>query len=273
MATTRELLEQRYGNAHDVPARDALKPVLETILAHRSVRAFLPEALEAGTLELLIAAAQSAPSSSNLQIWSVVSVEDSARRERLAGLVGNQQHVRDAPLFLAFLADTSRLQQVASDHAIPSDGLNYLDTFLMAAVDAALAAQTALIAAESLGLGTVYIGALRNKPEEVARELGLRPGVTPMFGLVIGKPDPARPSAIKPRLPQRAVAFREQYEGHELGQHVERYDQLMAAFYASQKLDQSSWSKHSSERVRGPERLNGRHRLREALAALGFPLL
>ncbi|HEY6877949.1 MAG TPA: NADPH-dependent oxidoreductase [Polyangiales bacterium] len=273
MPTTRELLDLRYGSAHDLPARDALNPVLETILTHRSVRAFLPDALEPGTLELLIAAAQSAPSSSNLQLWSVVAVEDRERKERVAKLVGNQQHVREAPLFLAFLADTSRLAEVAAQQSIPSDGLPYLDTFLMGAIDAALAAQTAVIAAESLGLGTVYIGALRNQPEQVAAELGLRPGVSPIFGLVVGKPDPARPTAIKPRLPQRAVAFREQYASHDLGREVARYDEVMRAFYAAQKLDQPSWSKHASERVRSPERLNGRHRLREALAALGFPLL
>jgi nitroreductase len=273
MSKTRALLEQRYGAAHDVPAHDVLTPAIETILSHRSVRAFLPDALEPGTLELLIAAAQSAPSSSNLQIWSAVAVEDRARKERIAALVGNQQHVREAPLFLAFLADTSRLADAASRQGIPSDGLQYLDTFLMGAIDAALAAQSALIAAESLGLGTVYIGALRNKPEEVARELGLREGVSPLFGLVVGKPDPARPAAVKPRLPQRAVVFREQYAGHDLAGDIARYDDVMRAFYAAQKLDQPHWSKHSSERVRGPERLNGRHRLREALSALGFPLL
>lgn len=272
MATTRELLDQRYGPAHDVSARDALNPALETILSHRSVRAFLPDALPAATLELLVAAAQSAPSSSNLQVWSLVAVEDRARKERLAALAGNQQHIRDVPLLLVFLADLSRHAQVAAGRAAPSEGLNYLDTFLMGAIDAALAAQSALIAAESLGLGTVFIGALRNKPEEVARELGLRSGVSPMFGMCVGKPDPARPAAVKPRLPQRAVAFREQYGVHDLAREVARYDQVMAGFYAEQKLDQPSWSQHVSERLRSPERLNGRHRLREALAALGFPL-
>ena len=272
MATTRELLDQRYGPAHDVRARDALNPVLETLLAHRSVRSFLPDALPAGTLELLIAAAQSAPSSSNLQVWSVIAVEDRARKDRLAALAGDQQHIRDVPLLLVFLADTARHAQVAEERATPSEGLSYLDTFLMGAIDAALAAQNALVAAESLSLGTVYIGALRNKPEEVARELGLRPGVSPMFGLCVGRPDPARPAAVKPRLPQRAVAFREQYGAHDLTREVSRYDQVMARFYAEQKLDQPSWSQHVSERLRTAERLNGRHRLREALATLGFPL-
>jgi nitroreductase len=272
MPRIRELLEQRYGEAHDLRVRDVLTPAIETILSHRSVRAFLPDPLEPGTLELLIAAAQSAPSSSNLQIWSAVAVQEPARKQRIAALANDQQHIRDAPLFLAFLADTSRLADVAERRGVPSEGLPYLDTFLMGAIDAALAAQSALIAAESLGLGTVYIGALRNKPEQVARELGLRAGVAPLFGLVVGKPDPARPAAVKPRLPQRAVVFHEQYGSRDLSADVSRYDALLQAFFAAQKLDHPAWSQQASERMRSPERLNGRHRLREALAALGLPL-
>src|SRR5689334_10076369 len=86
--------------------------VLETILNHRSVRAFLPRALPEGTLELLIAAAQSASTSSNLQFWSVVAVQEPARRSRLAELAGQQQFIRDAPLLLVWLADMARLDRL-----------------------------------------------------------------------------------------------------------------------------------------------------------------
>jgi nitroreductase len=270
MSTIRQLLEQRYGKAHDVAARDALNPVLETILGHRSVRAYLSDALEPGTVELLSAAAQSAPSSSNLQVWSAVAVQDPARKERLAALAGGQRHIREAPLLFVFLADNRRLEVAAAREQLPSEGLNYLDTFLMGAIDAALAAQSALIAAESLGLGTVYIGALRNEPEEVAKELSLPPHVFPLFGLVVGKPDPALPAAVKPRLAQRAVVFAEQYDGSQVEREIDHYDAVMTDFYASQKLDNPRWSRHSAERVKGPESLRGRDRLRAALAQLGF---
>ena len=89
--------------------------VLETILDHRSVRAFLPRALPEGTLELLIAASQSASSSSNLQFWSVVAVQESERKSRLAELAGQQQFIRDAPLLLVWLADLSRLGRIAAE--------------------------------------------------------------------------------------------------------------------------------------------------------------
>jgi hypothetical protein len=90
--------------------------VLETILNHRSVRGFLPRALPVGTLELLIAAAQSASTSSNLQFWSVVAIEETDRKSRLAELAGQQQFIRDAPLLLVWLADLSRLDRIAAEH-------------------------------------------------------------------------------------------------------------------------------------------------------------
>jgi nitroreductase len=274
MTNVSQLIEQRYGQPHEHGLAElTLNPVLQTLLEHRSVRGFLPDALPDGTLELLIAAAQSAPSSSNLQVWSAVSVEDPARKARLAVFAGDQLHIREAPLLLVFLADTSRLAQIAERVGVPAEGLRYLDTFLMATIDAALAAQNAVTAAESLGLGTVYIGALRNRPEAVAAELHLGPGVFPLFGLCVGKPDPARPTSIKPRLTQAAVLHREQYSAAPSEREVQRYDDVMAQFYAAQKLPNPRWSVHSHERLRSPENLRGRDRLRQALHGSGFELL
>ena len=135
---------------------------------------------------------------------------------------------------------------------------------------AALAAQNAVTAAESLGLGTVYIGAIRNRPEEVAAELGLQAGAFAVFGLCVGYPDAARPSSIKPRLPQAAVLSHEQHRP--AAEAVARYDATMQRFYASQGLPVVQWSAHSLARLRGPADLKGRHRLREALRQHGFEL-
>lgn len=269
-----ELLKARYGDGQQAPAIDTLNPVLETLFSHRSVRAFRPGPLPADTLDVLVAAAQSAPSSSNLQVWSAIAVEDAQGRERLSALVGNQKHVREAPLFLAWLVDLSRLQRLAAERGRQLDGAEYLDTFLMGVIDAALAAQNAVTAAESLGLGTVYIGALRNQPEAVAAELGIAPGagVYPVFGLVIGHPDPQRPAAVKPRLPQSSVLYRERYAPAPVEDEVAGYDEAMRAFYASQGLPVATWSEHSLARLKSADELKGRHRLKEALAGLGFPL-
>jgi nitroreductase len=275
MTSTSDLLRARYANKYEESGLSALassNAVLDTLFAHRSVRAFRPEPLPPQTLEVLVAAGQSAASSSNLQVWSVVAVEDAARKERLALLAGGQQQIREAPLFLAFLVDLSRLQRLGEHTHRPVEGLHYLDTFLMGVIDAALAAQNAVTAAESLGLGTVYIGALRNHPEEVTAELALGSGVFAVFGLCVGWPDPSRPASIKPRLPQRSVLYREQYAAHAIEQDVSSYDAAMREFYAAQSLPQASWVDHSLQRLRSAADLRKRDRLLEALRGLGFQL-
>lgn len=259
----------RYG-VDAIQALPDFNPTLSLLLRHHSVRSYLPDALKPGTLELLIAAGQSAPSSSNLQVWSVIAVEDSARKSRLATLAGNQRHIEEAPLLLLFLADLARVRALSQQRGIPAEGIDYLDTYLMAVIDATLAAQNVVTAAESLGLGSVYIGALRNKPEQVSAEVGLPPGVFPVFGLVLGYPDPAKPGAVKPRLSQSAVLHRERYQlAHQLDE-VARYDTIMNQFYADQQLPQTEWTTHSLNRLRDAAALRGRDRLAEAIANQGI---
>jgi len=266
-------VRQRYRR-DDAPEPVAWNDTLQILLDHRSTRAFLPDPLPAGTVETLVAAAQSAPTSSNLQVWSVVAVEDPARKARLAALAGNQKHIIEAPLFLVWLIDFDRLTQLSHVDGVTSEALDYTETFLLGAVDATLAAQNAVVALESLGLGAVYIGGIRNKPEAVAAELGLPPKVFALFGLAVGKPDPDRPTAVKPRLPQSSVLFREQY-GWTDAQRVaaESYDPRIRAFQREQGMAERDWTEQARERTRGPHTMAGRHVLRDVLERLGFALL
>ncbi len=262
----------RYGQAA-LPAAEALNPFIEQLLTHRSVRAFLPDPVSEAQLAAIVAAAQSAASSSNLNLWSVVAVRDADMRAQLAECAGGQAHVREAPLQLVWLADLARLRRVAAQLERPSAGLDYTELFLTAVIDTALAAQNAAAAAESLGLGTVYIGGMRNRPEEVARLLALPPEVFAVFGMCVGTPDPAQPAAVKPRPPQRVVLHHERYALDHQDEGIEAYNQAMARFYAEQKMNaHGTWTVHSAKRIAGPESLSGRERLVEALHALGFPL-
>lgn len=261
----------RYG-AGSAPAAAPRNAVLETLLAHRSVRAFLPDPVAPETLHALVAAAQSAATSSNLQTWSVVAVTDQPRKDRLAALAGNQRHIREAPLFLVWLADLSRLAGLAEAHATPAEGIHYLEMLLVGVVDASLASQNAVVALESLGLGAVYIGGIRNHPEQVAAELALPPLVFPVFGLCVGTPDPARPARIKPRLPQPAILHHEQYAASPQPAAIAAYVDQLHAFQAAENLPMEDWAERCLARVRTPQSLTGRERMREALANLGFAL-
>jgi nitroreductase len=270
--TTADLLSARYG-AVDPPQPGPSNDVIRTLLNHRSVRAFLPDRrLPPGTLETLIAAASSASTSSNLQTWSVVAVEEPERKARLSVLAANQKFIRDAPLLLVWLADLSRLDRVGKAHGKEMEGIHYLEAFILGLVDAALAAQNAVTAAESLGLGCVYIGAMRNKPAEVAAELGLPPNVMAVFGLSVGYPDPAVRTEIKPRLPLGLVLHRETYGAPAEAEDVARYDAALAEFSRRNGMGDTAWTPRVLTRIGTTKGLTGRDKMREVLTAMGFGL-
>lgn len=250
MSTTLSaLLSARYGK--NLPNLDfELNSTLETLLSHKSIRHYLDKPLPDGTLELMIAAAQSAASSSNLQLWSVVAITNPERKQRLSELSNNQFQIPQAPLFLVWLADVARLENIMKVDNLDPQGLYQLDLFLIAIIDAALAAQNAVIAAESQGLGTVYIGALRNNVTRVCEELQLPEGVFPVFGLCVGYANPEKQIAVKPRLPQEAVLHKEVYQANSQTAAVDSYNNVMREFYEQNKMNvQGNWANHCSERI------------------------
>ncbi len=263
-------LFERYREPRDAPA--FWNETLDGLISHRSVRAYLPDPVPAGTVELLVAAAQSAASSSNLQPWSVIAVEDPARKARLAALAGNQKQILDAPLFLLWIVDHHRLTSIGEAIGTPANALHFLESFLLGAVDTSLAAQNAVVALESIGLGSCYIGGIRNKPAEVAAELGLPPQSFALFGLTVGYPDPELPAAVKPRLPQEAVLFRERYGAAASPPAIAGYDRRLRSFQREQHLPERDWSDQATQRVRGAESIAGRDALRAVLRGLGFRL-
>lgn len=270
-ANLKTLLDERYGN--NPPNLHIVNETIANLLNHRSVRAYSSQPLPPETLETLVAAAQSAATSSNLQVWSLVAVQDQGRKDRLAALAGNQAHISACPLFLVWIADLSRLQTLGDKNQKAYDGLNYFEMMMVATIDSALAAQNAAVAAESLGLGTVYIGGIRNKPEEVAKELGLPPRSFATFGMCVGYPDPAQPTGIKPRLPQASVLHHEQYDASIHAKIIDDYNASMNTFSVEQGMKTShSWELQSLHRVRGPESLSGRDRLVTALHNLGLEM-
>lgn len=256
------------AGATDKPWNDTIA----TLLAHRTVRAFTADPLPAGTLEMLVAAAQSAPSSSNGQAWSVVAVKDEARKAALSQVAGGQAHVRTAPLVLVWIADLARTDRTAAARGLTLEGPDFTETFLVASLDAAFAAQNALVAAESLGLGTCYIGALRNDPQKVAEILGLPPRCYGVFGLVVGWPDPERPAAVKPRLPQESVLHMETYSHAGEAEALARYDRHTLDFKREQKQDDMPWTDQTLARLATVAALKGRDALRQTLERLGFPM-
>jgi len=258
----------RYG---DSAARlEVSSDVLTLQLAHRSVRRFADGDVSEAQLAALVAAAQSAPTSSNLQPWSVVVVRDPARKSRLARLAGGQEFIDQAPVLLVWIADLSRARRIAERAGASVDAADYLETTIIGFVDTALAAQNAVVAAESLGLGSVFVGAIRNHPHDVAAELGLPPSAVAAFGLAVGVPDPTEDAGVKPRLPQGAVMHRETYDAAAADSHLPLYDERLAEYNRRHGLA-GGWTERVLVRLGGVWSMDGRHVLRETLERLGLP--
>jgi hypothetical protein len=181
--------------------------------------------------------------------------------------------VLECPLFLAWIADLHRPAHVAESRGVPGEGLEFLEMFVMAVVDATLAAQNAVVAAEAIGLGTVYIGGLRSHSERVAEVLGLPQMSFAVFGLCVGWPNRSA-EAVKPRLPQGVVLHRERYAlASRATDAIGNYDATMDDFYARTGMGVAGgWSLHSAQRFSSAAALRGRDRLSAALRLLGFGL-
>lgn len=182
-----------------------MTPTIELLCSHRSVRAFTDREVSDETRQAIIAAAQSASTSSFLQCSSIVRITDRAMREKLVELTGGQEWVGSAPEFWVFCADFNRHQQI-----VPDAQLGRAEQLLLGCVDTALMAQNAMVAAESLDLGGVFIGGIRNNIAEVTTLLGLPKFVLPLFGFCLGHPE-TRPD-VKPRMPHAMLVHENRYQ-------------------------------------------------------------
>jgi nitroreductase len=264
-----ELFAARYGATNAPTATIELPEAVELILRHRTVRQFTDQPVSDDHLTALIAAAQSAPSSSNQQAYSIIEVRDELRKERLRDVGRGSAFLTEAPVILLFVADWARHSQIAMWAGEPSVTQGYLESTLVGAIDAALAAQNLVTAASALGMGTCYLGSLRNEPDFMAEEFGLPDGAVILFGLALGWPDPTEPAGIKPRLPQKAVWHAERYRATEL-EDIEAYSRALADYYAPQ-IRPHTWVEFAISRMKDLTGLKGRERMREAFARRGLP--
>lgn len=238
--------------------------------SHRSIRKFTEQPIKRDELKEIIASAQMASTSSHVQAYSIIGVTDQELKKKLAELAGGQEYVESCAHFLVFCADLHRLEQIAKiEGEDVNESLKYTEMFMVATIDAALAAQNAAVAAESLGLGMVYIGGLRNHPDQVSELLRLPDKVYPVFGMCLGYPD--QEVETKPRLPQQAVYFENEYPDFSMIEaYIHEYDQTMKQYYIDRTKGKRSdtWSQMMATMLKIPRRTH----IKSFLLDQGFPL-
>ncbi len=220
-----------------------MNETIERLKQHRSIRKFTDKPVSTEHLQAILQAAQCAATSSHIQAYTIIQVNDSDVRHQIAALAGNQLYVAQSPLFLVFCADMHRLALAADMGGQPLEG-GYMEQLLLATIDTALAAQNAMIAAESLGMGGVYIGGIRNDPRQVCELLDLPPNVYPVFGMCLGFP--AQHPETKPRLPLDIIFKQDRYDDSQDQARLADYDRRVSAYYTQRTRGKitDNWTRH-----------------------------
>ena len=214
-------LRARFGEEVPIPEDAAASPTLAGIARHRTIRAFAARPVGPELVRLLAAVALSAPTKSDLQQCDIVIVQDAAKRAALAALLPDNPWAAKAPAFAVFCGNNRRQRRLHElrGHAFAND---HLDAFFNAAVDAGIVLATFVAAAESVGLGTCPISAIRNHPDDVAAVLALPRFVFPVAGLCIGWPRHA--GTLSPRLRLGATVHIDAHDDAALDADIAEYD-------------------------------------------------
>jgi FMN reductase (NADPH) len=236
-----------------------MNSTIETLMAHRSIRKFEEKALTDEQIKTIVECAQAASTSSFIQAYSIIGVKNKEKKKRLAELAGSQPYVEANGHFFIFCADLHRHNLIGElEAADVTDSIESTEKFMVAVIDAALAAQNASVAAESMGLGICYIGGIRNNLEEVTELLNLPSNTIPLFGLSVGYP--AQQTDIKPRLPFEHIYHEEEYQQDisAYKSQLDQYNKEISAYYhartAGRRAD--TWTNQMAAMLREPKRMN-----------------
>lgn len=230
-----------------------MNQVINLLKSHRSIREFSDRPVPQALIDELVRVGQCASTSSFIQGCTVIQINNAGDRQKLAGYAGDQPYVARAPVFLVFCADMQRHRLACEMHATTMLS-GYTEQFITATVDCALFAQNLFVAAESLGLGGVFIGGIRNQIAAVAALLDLPDLVYPVFGMCLGYPDQAPLS--RPRLPLPVVLKQDRYDDSGDRERIAEYDQSVRDYYMNRTggRKDTAWSEQISDMLRRESR-------------------
>lgn len=164
--------------------------MLKFLNNRRTIRKYKEQDVDNSLIERLLEAAGRASTTGNMQLYSVVVTKDEAKKAELAPTHFNQPTFKNAPVVLTFCADYNRFNKWCEENeAVP--GYDNFLSFLTAAIDTLLVAQTFCIAAESEGLGICYLGTTTYNADKISDILNLPDYVVPVTTITLGYPDEA----------------------------------------------------------------------------------
>ena len=189
------------------PMTNTIKELFE----RKSVRVFTEKAIAPEIKTGILLAAAQAPTAGNQQLYTILDITDQSLKDQLAESCDHQPFIAKAPMVLIFCADCQKWYDAfASQQCAPrKPGAG---DFMLAVSDAVIAAQNAVCAAESLGIGSCYIGDIMEQCEFHRRLLNLPPYVFPAAMLVFGYPVQQQKDRKKPeRCEQKYIVHENRY--------------------------------------------------------------
>lgn len=242
-----------------------MNETLKAIANHRSSRSYTDEPVDDAVLDELIATCHRAPTSGNTQHVSLMVIKDAATRAKIAELAGGQPWIAKAPVFILILVDHYKTAQAMELQDRPHVIQEHVEGTISAVTDGGILLGQLMIAAQSLGLGIVPIGAVRNNADAMIDLLGLPPLVFPLVGMCLGHIK--NPSQQRPRLPLETFRFNERYGNPDMHDAIGAYDQTLLAHWQNVgRPEGQAWS----ESIKGYSDHNYRPHLIEALLRQGF---
>ena len=206
-----------------------MNKTIETMLNHKSIRKFKNRKIEKSIVEKLVDVARHTSSSSFMQSYSIISVNNEQKKQAIAD-ISNQQYIADSGHLFIMVVDQNRNMRIAKENKQDTEVLGSFDRFFIGASDALLASQNILLATESLGLGGVLLGSILNDVPKLIDILELPDFVFPVLGIAIGYPD--QEPQHKPRLPKTVMHFEDTYKVQEdINKTLEVYDEVVSQYY------------------------------------------
>ena len=191
-------------------------------LAHRTIRAYKERPLTEAEIETLMEVARHTATASYLQGYTVLHITDPQVREKIYAASGQPYVGGTKGDMFIFVVDLYRNSRIRAEQGVSSEALSSMNLFLTGAEDALLAAQNVVVAAESMGLGTVYLGSILADPRLVVDALELSELTFPILGLLVGHSD--QEPGQKPRLPLSILTAENTYP------RVESYTEALADY-------------------------------------------
>lgn len=208
-----------------------MNQTIQQLFERKSVRSYLGKAITPAEKQLILDSALQAPTAGNMCLYSIIDVTDQALKDQLAVLCDNQPFIAKASLVLVFIGDFDKLYN-AYKLVLNNDEIvtPQVGDMLLACEDAVIAAQNSVVAAESLGIGSCYIGDVLENCDKICELFKLPKFTIPISMLVYGYPTTQQLQRQKPnRFATAEIVFENYYQQKNLADFEKMFDHHQAS--------------------------------------------